>query len=77
MVMEREMYEVGGGFDEDIIANLDVLELSTNDAVNREVKSPSLVRKVIVDKNIKVGPLGIISSQAWLVRNSVEVHDLE
>ncbi|XVF07365.1 hypothetical protein REPUB_Repub06bG0132300 [Reevesia pubescens] len=77
MVLGNELYEVARVDEEDITTDLDVLELNTEDEVNRIVKDHSLVGKVVFDKHIKTGHLRAVISKAWLTKNPIEVHDLD
>ncbi|XVF26401.1 hypothetical protein REPUB_Repub14bG0013300 [Reevesia pubescens] len=77
MVLIQDGRELGEGLAEDITENLDVLELSTNDRVNKLIKEHSLIGKVIADKLIKIGPLRTILSKAWPINGNLEVHELE
>ncbi|OMP10820.1 hypothetical protein COLO4_04241 [Corchorus olitorius] len=69
--------ERGAGDPEDIVGDLDVLELSTDDDVSIQVKNHSIVGKVASDKVVKVGPLRAIVAKAWPAREIVEIHELE
>ncbi|XVF30511.1 hypothetical protein REPUB_Repub16aG0064200 [Reevesia pubescens] len=73
MVLNQDGIKLGEGLAEDITEDLDILVLSTDDGVNKLIKKHSLVRKVIADKLIKVGPLRTILSKAWLVNGNLEV----
>ncbi|XVF17203.1 hypothetical protein REPUB_Repub10bG0098900 [Reevesia pubescens] len=77
MVLGQEGQEVGGVQEDDLSADLDILELGTEDEINMKVKKHSLVGKVVADKHIKVGLLRVIFSKAWPVKSSLEVHELE
>ncbi|OMO73272.1 hypothetical protein CCACVL1_17357 [Corchorus capsularis] len=75
MVLHFE--EPEGGEPEDIVGELDVLELDTNDAVNKQVRKHSLVGKIVSDKVVKLGPLRAIIAKAWPLREMVEIYELE
>ncbi|XVF07919.1 hypothetical protein REPUB_Repub06bG0180600 [Reevesia pubescens] len=77
MVLIQDGRELGEGLAEDITEDLDTLELSIDDGVNKLIKEHSLVGKVIADKLIKIGPLKTIISKAWPVNGNLEVHELE
>ncbi|XVE95328.1 hypothetical protein REPUB_Repub02eG0087300 [Reevesia pubescens] len=62
--------------DEDILADLNVLELQADDVVNSMIKEHSLVGKIVADKNIKIGLLRAILLKAWPV-DSLEIHELD
>ncbi|XVF29190.1 hypothetical protein REPUB_Repub15cG0098900 [Reevesia pubescens] len=56
---------------------MDILDLNTDDEVNRKVKNHYLVGKVISNKYIKAGPLRTIPSKAWSMKSSLEIQNLE
>ncbi|MDV3166689.1 MAG: DUF4283 domain-containing protein, partial ['Waltheria sp.' little leaf phytoplasma] len=62
---------------EEVTSYLDLLELKTNEEMDKKVKKHSLVGRLICDRQVRVGPVRAILSKAWPLSNELEVLDLE